>query len=318
MRRALITGIGGQDGSLLAELLLAEGYAVTGIGRRQAAAYPNLGAIRERVVVVQADLTDVAVMERLLREIEPDEVYNFASASFVPASWDDPVASISSDAVGATALLEAVRQVSLEIRVCQAASSEIFGIPARAPQNEETPVAPVSPYGVGKACAHHVTRSYRLRYGLHASTAILYNHESPRRPAAFLPRKVSLGVAAIANGMQRELVLGDLDARRDWGYAGDYVRAAWLMLQQEEPTDFVIATGTTYSVRDLVERAFSVVGLDYRDYVRTDPGLVRGGNDRADVVGDASRARELLDWRPEMSFDDLVRLLVEADLGRAA
>jgi GDPmannose 4,6-dehydratase len=316
VKRALITGIGGQDGSLLAELLLDRGYAVYGVAPREHDAYENLAEIRDRVEVVQADLLDQEGLRRALEQARPDEVYNLASPSFVPQSWESPVETAEFAAVGVTSLLEAVRAVAPESRVYQASSSEIFGAPAESPQTEATALHPVTPYGVAKAYGHLIVGSYRMRYGLHLSSGILYNHESPRRSETFLPRKVSLGAARIAAGLQDELVLGDLAARRDWGYAGDYVRAMWLMLQQDEPADYVIASGESHSVQELVELAFTHVGLDRRDHVRVDPSLVRGRAELHDLVGDPSRARERLAWSPDVSFEELVRLLVDADVAR--
>ena len=315
-RRALVTGIGGQDGSLLAELLLELGYEVFGIVRRDAGDYANLAGIRDRVEVVRADLLDHASLEAALRQARPHELYNLASVSFVPASWDEPVLTAEFAAVGATTILEAVRLVDPGIRFYQASSSEIFGEPLEVPQTEETPLAPLTPYGVAKAYAHFITRSYRRRYDLHASSGILYNHESPRRPLEFLPRKVASGAARIALGLDRELVLGDLDARRDWGYAGDYVHAMWLMLQQDEAEDYVIASGESHSVRDLVACAFEHVGLDWQEHVRVDQALQRGTAELHRLVGDASKARSRLSWNPELDFTQLVHLLVDADLER--
>jgi GDPmannose 4,6-dehydratase len=315
-RRALITGIGGQDGSLLAELLLAEGYDVVGIIRRAGASYPNLDGIRERVDLVQADLNDQLALVRALRACRPHEVYNLASVSFVPMSWEQPVLTAELAAVGATALLEAIREVDPEIRFYQASSSEIFGEPVESPQDEETPLSPLTPYGVAKAYAHFISRSYRRRYGLHASAGILYNHESPRRPPEFVPSKVAHAAAAISLGLEGELWLGDLDARRDWGYAGDYVRAMWLMLQQPEGDEYVVATGVTHSVRDLVEIAFARVGLDWQAYVQIDESLVRGKAELHNLVGNPAKARERLGWEPEVTFEQLVGLLVEAALER--
>ena len=264
-RRALVTGIGGQDGSYLAELLLERDYEVFGIVRHgQLEDYENLAAVRDQVHLVRADVLDQRELTGALEQCRPHEVYNLASVSFVPASWDQPVLTAEFAAVGVTVMLEAIRAVDPEIRFYQASSSEIFGEPSEAPQGPETPLSPLTPYGVAKAYGHMITRSYRRRYGLHASTGILYNHESPRRPLDFLPRKVTRGAAEIAAGLRAELVLGDLEARRDWGYAPDYVRAMWLMLQQDEPEDYVVATGETHSVRDLVETAFGHVGLDWR------------------------------------------------------
>jgi GDPmannose 4,6-dehydratase len=313
-RRALITGIGGQDGSLLAELLLEEGYEVFGVLRRDLSAYPNLDAISDRVHVLNAEVLKQSSLERAMRESQADEVYNLASVSFVPASWEQPARTAEFAAVGVTTILEAIRAVDPDVRFYQASSSEIFGEPLETPQTEETPLAPLTPYGVAKAYGHFITRSYRVRYGLHASSGILYNHESPRRPPDFLPRKVSLAVARIEAGLQTELVLGDLDARRDWGYAGDYVRAMWLMVRAPEPADYVIATGNLHTVRDFVQRAFECAGLDYRDFVTTDQQLVRGKAELHRLVGDASRAREELGWRTTVGFEGLVGMLVSHDM----
>jgi GDPmannose 4,6-dehydratase len=243
-------------------------------------------------------------------------VYNLAAPSFVPASWRQPVATAEFAAVGATALLEAIRHVDPGIRFYQASSSEIFGEPREVPQSEETPLSPLTPYGIAKAYAHFVTRSYRRRYGLFACSGILYNHESPRRPPDFVPRKIAQAAAAITAGFQGELWLGDLDARRDWGYAADYVRAMWLMLQQPEPDDYVVATGVTHTVQELVELAFGHVGLDWNDYVHIDESLRRGKAELHDLVGDAAKAREQLGWAPSIEFEGLVHLLVDADLER--
>jgi GDPmannose 4,6-dehydratase len=315
-KRALITGIGGQDGSLLAELLLEQDYEVYGIVRRAGASYPNLTAIRERIDLVEADLNDQLALVRALRTAKPDEVYNLASVSFVPASWEQPVLTAELAAVGVTALLEAIREVDTGTRFYQASSSEIFGEPVESPQTENTPLSPLTPYGVAKAYAHFITRSYRRRYGLHASQGILYNHESPRRPLEFLPRKVSHAAAAISLGLEGELWLGDLEARRDWGYALDYVRAMWLMLQQDEGGEYVVATGETHSVRDLVEIAFGRVGLDWSEYVHVDQSLVRGKAELHNLVGDPTHAKQQLGWKPTVSFEELVGLLVDAELER--
>jgi GDPmannose 4,6-dehydratase len=315
--RALITGIGGQDGSLLAELLLDEGYEVFGIVRRAPEAYvATLGSIADRVTVGRADLLDQGSLATALRDARPSEVYNLAAPSFVPRSWDEPVETAEFAAVGVTAMLEAIREVDPTIRFYQASSSEIFGEPVETPQNESTPLAPLTPYGVAKAYGHFISSSYRRRYGLFACCGILYNHESPRRPLDFLPRKVASFAAAISLGLEQELVLGDLDSRRDWGYAGDYVRAMWLMLQQDEPADYVVATGESHSVQDLVERAFVHVGLEWRDHVRSDPALGRGAAELHHLVGDPSRSRERLGWQPSVDFDGLVALLVDAELDR--
>ncbi len=315
--RALITGIGGQDGSLLAELLFDRGYELYGIVRRAPSdTYPNLEGIRAQIELFQADLLDELSLVRTLREVRPHEVYNLASPSFVPLSWEQPVVTAEFAAVGVTALLEAIRLVDPEIRFYQASSSEIFGEPVEAPQTEQTPIAPVTPYGVAKAYAHFITRSYRRRYGLHASSGILYNHESPRRPVDFVPRKVARGVAKISLGLETHLALGDLDARRDWGYAGDYVKAMWLMVQQERADDYVIASGHTHSVRDLVETAFRHVDLDWAEHVRTDPALQRGRAELHNLVGDASKAQAELGWAPTMEFAELIQFLVDSDLER--
>jgi len=316
-RRALITGIAGQDGSLLAELLLEDGHEVFGIVRRATSEhFENLAAVRPRIELVRANLLDERSLADALRECRPHEVFNLASPSFVPRSWEQPVLTAEFAAVGVTALLEAIRQVDPEIRFYQASSSEIFGEPSEVPQSEETALLPVTPYGVAKAYGHLIVRSYRRRYGLYACSGILYNHESPRRPLDFVTRKVSHAAAAIASGVATELRLGDLDARRDWGYAGDYVRAMALMLRQDSPDDFVIASGVPHSVRELVELAFGHVGLEWSKYVRIDESLRRGSAELHDLVGDASKARAQLGWAPTMDFEGLVGLLVDADLAR--
>lgn len=313
--RALITGVGGQDGAYLARLLFDKGYEVAGIVRRDPSAYAaSLGDLEDRIVWVEADLLGRASLERALREVEPTEVYNLAAPSFVPRSWDEPVLTAEFAAVGATSMLEAIRQVDPSIRFYQASSSEIFGEPLESPQTETTPLNPFTPYGIAKAYAHHIVNAYRRRYGIFGCCGILYNHESPLRPVDFLPRKVSRAAAAISLGLQEELVIGSLDARRDWGYAGDYVRAMWLMLQQPEPDDYVVATGVSHSVEDLVRTAFEIVGLDWTDHVRSDPALGRGSAELHGLVGDASKAHRVLGWKPEVSFEDLVRMMVEADI----
>ena len=315
--RALITGIGGQDGSLLAELLLEQQYEVFGVVRRAPSEhYGNLDGIRERIELIQADLLDQPSLVDALKGCEPHEVYNLASVSFVPMSWKQPVLTAEFAAVGVTTMLESIRAVDEGIRFYQASSSEIFGEPVEVPQTEQTPLAPLTPYGVAKAYGHFITRSYRRRYGLHASSGILYNHESPRRPLDFVTRKIAHAAAGIKLGLQGELWLGNLDARRDWGYAGDYVRAMWLMLQQDEPGDYVIATGETHSVRELVAVAFERVGLDPDDYVQIDSSLERGKAELHDLVGDPTKAREELGWTPTVSFEELVHQLVDADLER--
>jgi GDPmannose 4,6-dehydratase len=274
------------------ELLRERGYGVTGLDRGD------------------VDLLDPDAVRAVLRDVSPREVYNLASPSFVPRSWEAPVEVARLGAVGVTVLLEAVRAVDPAIRVFHASSAEVFGVPAETPQSESTPFRPMSPYGTAKAYGSFLVGAYRSRYGLHASSAVLFNHESPRRSTDFLPAKVAHGVAAIAAGRERELVLGDLDAERDWGYAPDFVEAMWLMLQQADPDDYVIATGEAHSVRELVELAFEHAGLDWREHVRVDESLVRTQSYR--LIGDASRARDRLGWKPTVTFAELVRLLVDA------
>jgi GDPmannose 4,6-dehydratase len=289
--RAIVTGAAGQDGSYLVELLREKGYDVVGIERGD------------------VDLHDAGAVITLLRDVAPREIYNLASPSFVPQSWEEPE-DVARTTLVVTALLEAIRDVDPAIRLLQASSAAVFGTPVETPQRETTPYRPRSPYGAAKAYADFLVASYRERYGLHASCAILFNHESPRRPPTFLPSKIAHGVARIADGNERELVLGDLDGQRDWGWAADYVRAMWLMLQQESPDDYVIATGELHTVRDLVELAFAHVGLDWREHVRVDQSLVR--SDDAPLLGDASKARERLGWEPSVSFAELVVRLVDA------
>src|SRR6478672_6073758 len=316
-RRALVIGIAGQDGSLLAELLLNEGYDVSGVVRQPISTrFPNLEAIRPALDLAQADVLDELSLVDVLSSAKPHEVYNLASPSFVPMSWRQPVLTAELAAVGVTALLESIRLVDPEVRFYQASSSEIFGEPREVPQAEETALAPVTPYGVAKAYGHLIVRSYRKRYGLFVCSGILYNHESPRRPADFVTRKIARAAAAISLGLEGELWLGDLDARRDWGYAGDYVRAMWLMLQQDDAEDYVIASGVAHSVRELVELAFGHVGLDWREYIHIDESLRRGAAELHDLIGDSAKARAQLGWTPTIDFDGLVRLLVDADLER--
>jgi GDPmannose 4,6-dehydratase len=315
-RRALIVGAAGQDGSYLSELLLAKDYAVVGIVRDPSAAHMSLADVRGRVDLVEVDLLDQEALASMLRAHRPTEVYNLASPSFVPRSWEHPVETAEFAAVGVTSLLEAVRAVDPAIRVYQASSSEIFGEPVEVPQTEATPLSPVTPYGVAKAYGHFIIGSYRRRYGLHASGGILYNHESPRRPVDFLPSKVAHAAAAISLGRETELRLGDLDAQRDWGYAKDYVDAMWRIVQLPEPGDYVIATGELHTVRELTEVAFAHVGLDWQDHVRVDEALKRGQAELHHLVGDASKARDRLAWEPSIGFGDLVRLLVDAAVAR--
>jgi GDPmannose 4,6-dehydratase len=315
-RRAVITGITGQDGSYLAELLLEKGYEVVGVTRRLSA--PNLERIehlRGRIDLRQADLLDQMSLLDVVDEVRPHEFYNLAAMSFVPASWKQPMLTGEYNAQGVTRILEAIRRVDTSIRCYQASSSEMFGKARETPQAEETPFHPRSPYGVSKTFAHYITVNYRESYDLFAVSGILFNHESPRRGLEFVTRKVSHGVARIKLGRTRTLVLGNLDARRDWGFAGDYVLAMWSMLQQDKPSDYVVATGISHSVRDLVETAFSHVGLDWRDHVRTDTRFLRPA-DIEHLVGDASKARAMLRWQPSVDFRALVRTMVDADLQR--
>jgi GDPmannose 4,6-dehydratase len=314
VKRALITGIGGQDGSYLAELLLERGYSVVGLVRPGSPAYENLADVCDAIELQEADLLHQTSLTQALRAADPDEVYNLAAPSFVPASWEQPVLTAEFAAVGATSLLEAIRTVDPSIRFYQASSSEIFGEPAESPQTETTPLSPVTPYGVAKAYAHYIVRSYRRLYGVFACSGILYNHESPRRPLQYLPRKVAHGAAAISLGLQDELVLGDLDATRDWGYAGDYVRAMWLMLQQDDADDYIVASGESHSVRELVQVAVAHVGLDWEQYVRVDPALGRGAAELHRLLGNPAKARARLEWQPQLDFTQLVHLLVDADL----
>jgi len=318
MKRALITGISGQDGSYLAELLLDKGYEVTGTMRRASA--PNLWRIEhllEHVDLRPADLLDQLSLIRVIGEVQPDEIYNLAAMSFVPASWDQPMLTGEFNAQGVTRMLEAVRQVNPRIRLYQASSSEMFGKVREVPQTELTPFYPRSPYGVSKVFAHYITVNYRESYDLFAVSGILFNHESPRRGLEFVTRKVTHGAAQIKLGLADSLSLGNLDAHRDWGFAGDYVRAMWLMLQQEQPDDYVVATGVSHSVRELVEVAFEAVGLDWHKYVRLDPALIRPAEvDR--LVGDSSKARSVLGWTPQVDFKSLIEMMVEADLSRLA
>ena len=315
-KKALITGITGQDGSYLADLLLGKGYEVYGLIRRTSA--PNLGRIShiaDQIQLVPGDLMDQHSLTTAVHEIQPDEVYNLAAQSFVPTSWDQPVLTGEFTALGVTRMLEAVRHVDPAMRFYQASSSEMFGRVRETPQSESTAFYPRSPYGVAKVYGHFITVNYRESYDLFAVSGILFNHESPRRGLEFVTRKVSDGVARIKLGLARELCLGNLEAERDWGFAGDYVEAMWRMLQRDEPEDFVVGTGLSHSVRRLVEIAFEHVGLDWREFVRVDPALVRPAEvDR--LLADPTKARERLGWEPRTSFEDLVRMMVEADLER--
>jgi GDPmannose 4,6-dehydratase len=310
-RRALVTGIGGQDGSYLAEQLLGHGDEVFGTVLGSPEAYECLAAVRERIEFVSVELRDAGDVRRTLREIRPDEIYHLASASFVPASWEDPVGTSTAAVAAVSALLEAVRTEVPGARFVNAASAEMFGAPEEIPQTETTRVAPLTPYGAAKAFGHFLAGAFRREYGLHASSAILYNHESPRRPLQFLTRKVTHGAAAISLGLEDELRLGDLSARRDWGFAGDYVRALRLMAAADGPDDYVIATGEAHTVEEFVAVAFAEVGLDWREHVRFDEELAR---DATALVGDPAKARARLGWEAEVRLPDLVRMLVAADL----
>jgi GDPmannose 4,6-dehydratase len=315
-RRALITGITGQDGSYLAELLLEKGYEVHGMTRR--ASTENLERIAhltDRVTLIQGDLLDTHSLEAAMREAQPHEVYNLAAQSFVPTSWNQPVLTAEFTAVGVTRVLEAIRAVDAEIRFYQASSSEMFGKVREVPQTELTPFHPRSPYGVAKVYGHHITINYRESYDLFAVSGILFNHESPRRGLEFVTRKISDGVARLKLGLSSELRLGNMEAKRDWGFAGDYVEAMWLMLQQDEPSDYVIATGEEHSVQEFVELAFERAGLDPEKHVAVDPRFLRPA-EVDHLVGDASKARSELEWAPRASFRALVELMVDADLER--
>jgi GDPmannose 4,6-dehydratase len=317
-KRALITGITGQDGSYLAELLLEKGYEVTGMVRRTSV--PNLWRIEhllDRITIRTADLLDELSLIRLLDAVRPHELYNLAAMSFVPASWDQPMLTCEFNSAGVTRVLEAVRQVDPTIRIYQASSSEMFGKVREVPQTELTPFYPRSPYGVSKVFGHYITVNYRESYGLFACSGILFNHESPRRGLEFVTRKVTDGAARIKLGLADSLSLGNLDACRDWGFAGDYVRAMWLMLQQERADDYVIATGVAHSVRDLVEIAFSRAGLDWRPYIRTDPSLLRPA-EVDHLIGSSSKAQTVLGWQPTVDFRGLVEMMVDSDLAALA
>ncbi len=316
MPRALITGITGQDGSYLAELLLAKGYDVWGVVRRSSTeSYERIDHMRDHLGFVQADLLDQPSLTAALQKAEPDEVYNLAAQSFVPTSWTQPVLTAEFTAVGVTRMLEAIRQVNPAIRFYQASSSEMFGRVLETPQNESTPFYPRSPYGVAKVYGHFITVNYRESYDLFACSGILFNHESPRRGLEFVTRKVTDGVARIKLGMADTLTLGNLDARRDWGFAGDYVDAMWRMLQQDEPEDYVVATGVTSTVGRLVELAFAHAGLDQDEHVRTDASLIRPAEVDL-LVGDATKARERLGWEPTVNLEHLIAMMVDADLER--
>jgi GDPmannose 4,6-dehydratase len=313
-KRAIITGITGQDGSYLAELLLAKGYDVIGVVRRSSS--PNMWRIQhllDRVSLRPADLLDQLSLLRLIQDVKPHEIYNLAAMSFVPASWDQPLLTGDYNSMGVTRLLEAIRHIDPSIKLYQASSSEMYGRVREVPQTELTPFYPRSPYGVSKVFGHYITVNYRESYNMFAVSGILFNHESPRRGLEFVTRKVSDGVARIKLGLSDHLALGNLDACRDWGFAGDYVRAMWMMLQRDQADDYVIATGVTHSVRQLVEAAFGHAGLDWQTYVRVDPQFLRPA-EVDHLIGDASKAKRILGWEPTVSFEKLVSMMVDADI----
>ncbi|MCC7240615.1 MAG: GDP-mannose 4,6-dehydratase [Acidobacteria bacterium] len=315
-KRALITGITGQDGSYLAELLLSEGYEVFGIGRRLSA--PNewrIEHLRDKVTMIQADLLDQLSLIKAVEQSDPQEFYNLAAMSFVPSSWDQPMLTGEYNSQGVTRTLEAIRRVNPGIRYYQASSSEMFGRVREVPQTELTPFHPRSPYGVSKVFGHYITVNYRESYDLFACSGILFNHESPRRGLEFVTRKVSDGVARIKLGMADRLALGNLDAHRDWGFAGDYVRAMWLMLQQDQPDDYVVAMGVAHSVKDLVIEAFGHAGLDWEQFVRTDTRFLRPA-EVDHLIGDPAKAQRVLGWKPSVDFKGLVHMMVDADIER--
>jgi GDPmannose 4,6-dehydratase len=313
-RRALITGITGQDGSYLAEFLLDQGYEVVGMVRRSSTLnFERIAHIQDRVTLAPGDLLDEVSMINILRDHRPAEVYNLAAQSFVQTSWGQPVLTGETTALSVTRMLDAIRIVDPDIRFYQASSSEMFGKVVEVPQKETTPFYPRSPYGVAKVYGHWITVNYRESYGLHASSGMLFNHESPRRGLEFVTRKISHGVARIKLGLDSELRLGNLDAQRDWGFAGDYVRGMWMMLQQDTPDDYVLAMGETHSVREFCELAFSHVGLDYQDHVVLDERFMRPAEVEL-LIGDPAKANSVLGWKPEVGFGDLVRMMVDNDL----
>ncbi len=314
--RALITGITGQDGSYMAELLLGKGYEVFGIVRRSSVKkFDRIETIVDDIELVEGDLTDQSSLDTVVHAVQPDEVYNMAAQSFVPVSWNQPVLTGDVTGLGVIRMLEAVRRHRPQAKFLQASSSEMFGKVREAPQTEKTPFYPRSPYGAAKVFGHYITVNYRESYGLFACSAMGFNHESPRRGLEFVTRKVTHQVAKIKCGLAKKLLMGNLDSKRDWGFAGDYVRAMWMMLQQREPEDFVLATGKTHSVRELLEVAFGAVGLDWQKHVEIDPKLIRPAE--VDVLcGDATKAREKLGWEPEVGFEELIKMMVKADLAQ--
>ncbi|MER3525053.1 MAG: GDP-mannose 4,6-dehydratase [Ignavibacteria bacterium] len=316
MKRALITGVTGQDGSYLAEFLLSKGYKVTGMVRRASTEnFERIEHLRDKITIAQADLLDQLSLIDLIEEADPDEIYNLAAQSFVPTSWIQPALTGEFTALGVTKMLEAIRLVNKKIKFYQASSSEMFGKVLEIPQNEKTPFYPRSPYGVAKVYGHFITVNYRESYDMFAVSGILFNHESPRRGLEFVTRKISDGVARIKLGLAKELRLGNLNAKRDWGYAGDYVEAMWLMLQQKEAQDFVVATGETHTVREFAQIAFDHVGLQWKKYVKVDKKFFRPA-EVDQLVGDPSKAKRVLGWKPRVSFTELVHMMVDADLAR--
>ena len=312
--RALVTGITGQDGSYLAELLLRQGYEVFGLVRRSSVKrLERIESFIDDITLVEGDLTDQSSLDSVMRDVQPDEVYNMAAQSFVPASWNQAVLTADVTGLGVLRVLEAIRKHRPQAKFLQASSSEMFGKVRETPQNEKTPFHPRSPYGVAKVFGHHITVNYRESYGLFACSTLAFNHESPRRGTEFVTRKVTQQVARIQCGLAKKLVMGNLDAKRDWGFAGEYVKGMWMILQQAEPEDFVLATGVTHSIRELLEIAFGAAGLNWQQYVEVDTKFLRPA-EVDQLCGDATKAREKLGWQPRVSFEELVRMMVEADL----
>ncbi len=314
--RALITGISGQDGSYLADLLLQKGYEVFGIVRRSSnESFDRIAHIQDRVTLIHADLLDQVSLSKALERAQPDETYNLAAQSFVPTSWEQPVLTAEFTAIGVSRMLEAIRAVCPKTKFYQASSSEMYGKVREVPQTETTPFYPRSPYGVAKVYGHHITVNYRESYNLFAVSGILFNHESPRRGLEFVTRKITDGVARIKTGLAKELKMGNLEAKRDWGFAGDYVRAMWMMLQQKKPADYVVATGVAHSVRDFADLAFKSAGLNYQDYIKVDPAFMRPA-EVDHLLGDPTKAKTELGWTPEVTFEEMIRLMVESDIKR--
>ncbi len=313
-KKALITGITGQDGSYLSEFLLDKGYEVYGMVRRSSVErFDRIEHIKDRLNLIQGDLTDQSSLDEAIKSIQPAEVYNLAAQSFVPTSWNQPTLTAEVTGIGTTRLLEAIRKIKPDAKFYQASSSEMFGKVREVPQTELTPFHPRSPYGVAKVYGHFITVNYRESYNIFACSGILFNHESPRRGLEFVTRKITHGAARIKVGLAKELRLGNLDAKRDWGFAGDYVKAMWLMLQQSEPDDYVVATGQTHSVREFVELAFGCAGLDWKKYVVIDPKFLRPAEVEL-LVGDPAKAKKKLGWKPDVTFEELVKMMVEGDI----